>query len=157
MSDYLEDGGPAFPESGLSGLPNGEFIHGRAGMSLRAYIATKAMHGLMTEPVSNATSLVQYLAPIEEGDAYAPGARIARAAVVMADALLDALAEPRPEPEPKFPDFNIYAASDAQRDALRTLQTRTWFEQLPDAIRAYVTNAVDAIARNETGEDDIPF
>lgn len=36
-------GGPAFPEAGLSGLPNGEFIHGQSGMSLRDYFAAKAM------------------------------------------------------------------------------------------------------------------
>lgn len=34
---------PAFPESGLSGLPNGEFIQGRPGMSLRDYFAAKAL------------------------------------------------------------------------------------------------------------------
>ena len=32
-------GGPAFPESGLSGMPNGEFIYGRAGMAMRDYFA----------------------------------------------------------------------------------------------------------------------
>lgn len=36
------DGGPAFPEPGLSGLPNGEFIHGQPGMSLRAYFMAHA-------------------------------------------------------------------------------------------------------------------
>lgn len=41
----LNDGGPAFPEPGLAGLPNGEFIHGRAGMPLRDYFAAKAMQG----------------------------------------------------------------------------------------------------------------
>jgi len=33
---------PAFPEAGLSGLPNGEFILGRAGMTLRDYFAAHA-------------------------------------------------------------------------------------------------------------------
>ena len=42
-----EDGGPAFPEAGLSGLPNGEFIHGQSGMSLRDYFAAKAMAGAL--------------------------------------------------------------------------------------------------------------
>lgn len=36
------DGGPAFPEPGLSGLPNGEFLHGRAGMTLRDYFIAHA-------------------------------------------------------------------------------------------------------------------
>lgn len=35
-------GGPAFPEAGLSGLPNGEFIHGQSGMTLRDYFAAHA-------------------------------------------------------------------------------------------------------------------
>lgn len=78
-------------------------------------------------------------------------------ACLQADALLRALSEPRPEPEPAFPFFNVYAASADQKDALRRLHTRTWFDQLPDAVRTYVTDAVDSIARTEAGEDDIPF
>ena len=46
----INDGGPAFPESGLSGLPNGEFIHGRSGMTLRDYFAAKAMQAIVTQP-----------------------------------------------------------------------------------------------------------
>lgn len=38
-----ETGGPAFPEAGLSGLPNGEFIHGQAGMTLRDYFAAQVL------------------------------------------------------------------------------------------------------------------
>lgn len=41
----MKNGGPAFPEAGLSGLPNGEFIHGREGMTLRDYFAAQAMLG----------------------------------------------------------------------------------------------------------------
>lgn len=48
MSAPVNDGGPAFPESGLSGLPNGEFIHGRPGMMLRDYFAAAALTGLMS-------------------------------------------------------------------------------------------------------------
>lgn len=43
----IDNGGPAFPEAGLSGLPNGEFIHGREGMTLRDYFAAKAMQGFI--------------------------------------------------------------------------------------------------------------
>lgn len=39
----IKTGGPAFPEAGLSGLPNGEFVHGQSGMTLRDYFAAKAM------------------------------------------------------------------------------------------------------------------
>lgn len=38
-----DDGGPAFPEPGLSGLPNGEWIYRRAGMSLRDWFAGQAL------------------------------------------------------------------------------------------------------------------
>lgn len=41
----INDGGPAFPETGLTGLPNGNFYEGRAGMTLRDYFAAKAMLG----------------------------------------------------------------------------------------------------------------
>ena len=40
-----DDGGPAFPEPGLSGLPNGEFLYGRSGMTLRDYFAAAALQG----------------------------------------------------------------------------------------------------------------
>lgn len=40
-----KDGGSAFPEHGLSGLPNGEFIHPMPGMSLRDWFAGKALEG----------------------------------------------------------------------------------------------------------------
>lgn len=39
MSATRDDGGPAFPEAGLAGLPNQEFIYPRPGMSLRDYFA----------------------------------------------------------------------------------------------------------------------
>jgi hypothetical protein len=39
MATQYDDGGPAFPEAGLSGLPNGEFIHGQSGMTLRDWFA----------------------------------------------------------------------------------------------------------------------
>ena len=43
-----DTGGPAFPEQGLSGLPNGDVIYGREGMTLRDYFAAKAMQGLLS-------------------------------------------------------------------------------------------------------------
>lgn len=36
-------GGPAFPMPGMTGLPNGEFVYGDHGMTLRDYFAAKAM------------------------------------------------------------------------------------------------------------------
>lgn len=49
-----QTGGPAFPESGLSGLPNGEFIQGREGMTLRDYFAARAMAEYIRENYSDA-------------------------------------------------------------------------------------------------------
>ena len=46
MSD--KTGGAAFPEAGLSGLPNGEFIHGRSGMTLLDYFAGQALLGILS-------------------------------------------------------------------------------------------------------------
>lgn len=49
-------GGPAFPEAGLSGLPNGEFIHGQSGMTLRDYFAAKAMQSLIIAAASSSAT-----------------------------------------------------------------------------------------------------
>lgn len=40
-------GGPAFPLPGMTGLPNGDFIYGNDGMTLRDYFAAKALQGYM--------------------------------------------------------------------------------------------------------------
>lgn len=39
MANEIDDGGPAFACSGLSGLPNDQFLYGNNGMSLREYFA----------------------------------------------------------------------------------------------------------------------
>lgn len=39
----INNGGPAFPVPGLSGLPNGQFIYPEMGMTLRDYFAAKAL------------------------------------------------------------------------------------------------------------------
>ena len=49
MSAQFDDGGPAFPETGLSGLPNGEFIYGRTGMTLRDWFAGQALATLIAD------------------------------------------------------------------------------------------------------------
>jgi len=41
------NGGAAFPVSGLSGLPNDNFIHPQEGMTLRDYFAAAALTGLL--------------------------------------------------------------------------------------------------------------
>jgi hypothetical protein len=44
----IKDGGPAFATSGLSGLPNGEFLYGQSGATLRDYFAAAAIKGLLS-------------------------------------------------------------------------------------------------------------
>lgn len=46
-SQARNDGGPAFPVPGLSGLPNGEFLYPIAGMTLRDYFAAQALDPLI--------------------------------------------------------------------------------------------------------------
>jgi hypothetical protein len=36
---------PAYPEAGMTGLPNGDFLYGRSGMTLREHYAGLAMQG----------------------------------------------------------------------------------------------------------------
>lgn len=144
-----DDGGPAFPVQDASTWQ----AHG---MSKRELFAAILMHSEAVTcgvPGEACEALVQ--ASQDAGDDVID--HMAMNAVQGADALLRALGEPRPEPAPRLPAFNVYGADDFQRNALRTLHTRTWFEQLPETIRAYVTGAVDAIARSESGEADIPF
>lgn len=146
------DGGPAFPLlADLSqNQASGEItIHQTSapGMSLRAYFAAAAL-----PPVMQLCASDTYDETIED--------HFAKKSCTVADALLRALAEPLPEPPrpaPAFPVFYAWAASAEQKDALRTLHTRTWFDQLPADLRTYVTDAMNAIASAEAGEDDIPF
>lgn len=49
-----KDGGPAFPEPGLSGLPNDQFIYGRSGMYLRDWFAGQALAYPLGEPGTTA-------------------------------------------------------------------------------------------------------
>lgn len=146
MNEPINDGGPAFPVMDTSqNAATGEttihqFIH--PGLTKRELFAVHCL------PISRTT--------FPEGLDGGWDALCAHA-FQMADSMLRASAEPRPEPEPKWPEFNVYAADPAQRNAMRTLQTRTWFDHLPTHIRIYVNDAVDAIARTEAGDDDIPF
>lgn len=75
MSTERDDGGPAFPEPGMTGLPNGEFIYGQPGMCLRDYLAAKAMQGLCACGRWNATHHV---------------GGVAKSAYEIADAMLEA-------------------------------------------------------------------
>ena len=50
MTTPINDGGPAFPITGVYGLPNGESIHPHPGMTLLDYFAAKAMQAAATNP-----------------------------------------------------------------------------------------------------------
>lgn len=104
MSDHkgpmfmdVNDGGPAFPMPGLSGLPNDQFLYGEQGMTLRAYIAAKAMHGLLIEGSTMTIGYVIKRLGLPEGTPYDPVVHwpqyVAQRAVEHADALLAQLAK----------------------------------------------------------------
>lgn len=142
--------GSAFPIQRQTD-PNGEVLMwAEPGMTKRELFAVKLLPAVM-QNFWKGLDEQKYACPPDWRDG------VAQDACLQADALLRALAEPQPEPAPRFPEFNVYGADAHQRAALRTLQTRTWFEQLPEVIRTYVTAAVADIASTEAGEDDIPF
>ncbi len=66
---------PAYATSGLSGLPNGEFIYGQLGMTIRQRFVMAAMQGLCANPT---------LVNQDVGDA----ASLAKEARIFADAAL---------------------------------------------------------------------
>ncbi|MFY9326471.1 MAG: hypothetical protein WAO76_00385 [Georgfuchsia sp.] len=80
MNEREKTGGPAFPESGLSGLPNGEFIQGREGMTLRDYFAAMAMQALIQRGPQGYAELDSF---------YHPG-NISNDAFVYADSMIAA-------------------------------------------------------------------
>lgn len=80
------DGGGAFPEAGLSGLPNGEFIHPRGGMSLRDYFAVAALPNVKTTITINVDAHNGGCTVDQIGEAMARG--LAHAAYMVADAMI---------------------------------------------------------------------
>ncbi len=51
-----KDGGPAFPIPGMTGMPNDTVIEPHPGMSMRAYIATKVLAGIMAKEKLSAST-----------------------------------------------------------------------------------------------------
>lgn len=93
MNTRRNDGGSAFPILDRDwDSDRGCFDYSMAGgMTLRDYFAAKALVGMLAEPIgSGFQSTAQYLTETEPGDAYTKGARMARAAYAMADAMLAA-------------------------------------------------------------------
>lgn len=72
---------PAYPEPGLSNLPNGEFLYGRSGMTIREHFAGLAMQGLLANPARCPGAEV-------EGGADAYSRLVAQVSTEFADALI---------------------------------------------------------------------
>jgi hypothetical protein len=141
----IDDGGPAFPVAEDHKVASD--ILWTQGMSLRAYAAVR-----FAAAWAGALGVGEMLETREHRAEEA-----VRLGVIQADVLLRELAAPK-EPTPPEPiTYDPYAASSAEKDALKSLLTRTWFEDLPERIRDYVTVAGRAIDRAARDEDDIPF
>lgn len=145
--ESINDGGPAFPEAGLSGLPNGEFIHGRSGMSQRALFAAILMHA---ELVTNGVPGEACEALIRESVATGREVedQMALNAVQCADALLRALTEPAP---PAISYSQQCAINEHPKliSLLRKVSETEAFKSMPTTVQEQVLNTVH--------EDEIPF
>lgn len=74
------NGGPAFPEGASGPYPNGEIVLGREGMTLRVWLAGKAMAGLLSSWSS-------------PGSEFFEAANVAKFAYAYADAMIAAREE----------------------------------------------------------------
>ena len=77
----------AFPMPGLSGLPNGQFMHGDHGMTLRDYFAAAALQAIIEKHIAASMDVNHYGAnhpdrklAAEGAYAYADAMLVARAA-----------------------------------------------------------------------------
>ena len=75
-------------------------------------------------------------------------------AVQGADALLRALAEPRPQPVPPHLTYDAWTTPSSEHAAIKRLAERHDFGDLPAVIRDFVNLATTEIAK---AEDGIPF
>lgn len=79
---------------------------------------------------------------------------LVQGAINMADRLLEALTEPPAKPpEAALPEFNVYEASEAEKQAVLAVCKLTLFQSLPRLVREYLEKARYAI----DNEDEIPF
>jgi hypothetical protein len=141
MDDTL-DGGPAFPAGDM-----------QRGMSKRELFAAILMH----------SEAVTCGVPGEASEALVEASRaagtdvidhMAMNAVQGADALLRALAEPRPTPIPPHLTYDAWTTSSAEHAALKRLAERYDFGDLPALLRDFVNVATSEIDKAESG---IPF
>lgn len=159
--DLHTDGGPAFPtpwtnDGDLNATaPDGQVVAPGGtvrllGMSKRDAFALQVLPTVM-QNFWKGLDEKKYDCPDDWRDG------VSRDAVLQADALLRALSEPRPEPEPKFPEFNVYAANDARRDAVLWFARQPQLRELPAEVRSYIEQAAAEVDRVANATDDIPF
>lgn len=149
MCEPREDGGPAFPFHFPTPM-SGDASESNPGMSQRALFAAILMHAeLVTDGVPGAACDALVEASIRDGREVED--QMAFNAVVCADALLRALAEPIEEPRKVY---DPYGAPGAEKEALKKLHAASYFNDLPADMRAFVASAAHQI-HNE--ENDIPF
>jgi hypothetical protein len=162
--NHNDDSGPVFPtqwtnEGNLNETsPNGYVVPPGAsvlvpGITKRELFAAILMHG----------ELVTCGVPGEAADALVEASCVAGTdvidhmagnAVEAADALLCALAEPKPEPAPPHLQYDAWTTPALEHLAIKRLAEWHGFEDLPPLIREFVGLAKSAIANSEDG---IPF
>jgi len=155
MLEHLDDGGPAFPQPCTEGGHAGNTPWGIAGggMSQRALMAAILMHGeLVTDGVPGEACDALIEAADEAGREVEE--QMAVNAVTMADALLRALAEPKPqEYRPLFVDEqHRLDAADRLADAVVSIRSRPEYEALPADLRDRLESALADVT-----EPQIPF
>lgn len=156
MNDNF-DGGPVFPcripTGGLhaNGEPEPTIRH--FGLTKRELFAAILMH---SEAVTCGVPGEACEALVEASRAAGTDVidHMAGNAVQGADALLRALAEPRPEPAPAHLTYNAWATPAVEHRAIHALSLHPRFADMPAVIRDFVKVALDEIQKSEDG---IPF
>lgn len=129
----FDDGGPAFAAAGLAGLPNGDFIYGQTGMSLRQHYAGKAMAALVAQGFD-----IEQTPPL---------------AFETADAMIRAGHNPPQQIEKPFDPATL---TNDERAAMDRLTGWLYFDDLPVDLKARAT-ATAQFLKSDVADDGIPF
>lgn len=141
--EHTEDGGPAFPVA-YSNEVDGPTVMPSTGMTKREVFAAQAMKSFIGRWAGHDS--------FNESGVFQ---RCAEHSCEMADAMLEALAQPaEPEPLPPYLTYDAYVTPAAQHEALKRISERADFSELPDWLRQFVNVATNRI---EQFEDGIPF
>lgn len=147
----INDGGPAFPEAGLSGLPNGEFIHGRPGMSQRALFAAILMHAELATSGLPGEACEALINAAEESGREVED-QMAFNAVQCADALIRALAEPQ-QPRLTYAEQLQLVEHEKMLAILKDISESGSIRYLTHAQRDQIVHVLP----RPVDEDEIPF